>query len=227
MHRLSRKDDGFTLIELLLAIVVLGVITVPLANIVVGFLGNTDTTTGRLVESQGAQISAAYFAQDVASIGTRNNNDPLNPVLKQSVETGVAYNAGLYPCGVVGTPNAIVRFAWDDVAAGPGGASATTTRVVAYYVGNGTQLHRLNCRPVTDGVLNGTTTLTSATAAFTAADVGACVTGSGIPAGTTIAMFTNSTTAALSAAASATATGVTVQICKPYQVTLTGQRRQT
>jgi hypothetical protein len=57
--------------------------------------------------------------------------------------------------------------------------------------------------------------------------VGAGVTGSGIPAGTTIATFANSTTAALSAAATATATGVTVQICKPYHVTLTGQRRQT
>jgi hypothetical protein len=67
-------------------------------------------------------------------------------------------------------------------------------------------------RTVTDGVLNSTTTVTSATAAFTAADVGAVVTATGVPAGTTIASRTNATTVVLSAAATATATGVTVKI---------------
>ena len=63
-------------------------------------------------------------------------------------------------------------------------------------------------RFVADGVTNTTTTVTSATAAFTSADVGSFVTGAGIPAGATIASVTNATTIVLSAAATATATGV-------------------
>lgn len=51
-------------------------------------------------------------------------------------------------------------------------------------------------------------TLTSATAAFAAGDVGLAVTGPGIPAGTTIAAVTNATTATLSQAATATAAGI-------------------
>lgn len=67
-------------------------------------------------------------------------------------------------------------------------------------------------RSVTDGVLNETTTVTSATAAFTQADKGKLIAGTGITAGTTIASVTNATTIVLSAAATATATGVTLAI---------------
>lgn len=67
-------------------------------------------------------------------------------------------------------------------------------------------------RSVTDGVTASNTTLTSATAAFTSADVGAVVSGAGIPIGTTIASVTNGTTAVMSAAATATASSVTVGI---------------
>lgn len=67
-------------------------------------------------------------------------------------------------------------------------------------------------RSVTDGVLNTTTTVTSASAAFTQADKGKLIAGTGITAGTTIASVTNATTIVLSAAATATATGVTLAI---------------
>lgn len=67
-------------------------------------------------------------------------------------------------------------------------------------------------RSVTDGVINTDTSLTSATAAFTQADKGKLVAGTGIAAGTTIASVTNATTVVLSAATTATATGVTVTI---------------
>jgi hypothetical protein len=63
-------------------------------------------------------------------------------------------------------------------------------------------------RSVTDAVLNSTTTVTSATASFVASDAGRPVTGTGIPAGATIASVTNGTTIVLSAAATATATAV-------------------
>ncbi|MCW2901908.1 MAG: VWBp37 [Streptosporangiaceae bacterium] len=68
-------------------------------------------------------------------------------------------------------------------------------------------------RTVADGATtSGSTALTSATAAFTQGDVGGAVSGTGIPAGTTIASVTNATTAVMSANATATATGVSVTI---------------
>ena len=67
-------------------------------------------------------------------------------------------------------------------------------------------------RGVTDGVTNSTTTVTSATANFTAFDVGSTMTGAGIPIGDKISSVTNATTAVLATAATATATGVTLQI---------------
>lgn len=59
---------------------------------------------------------------------------------------------------------------------------------------------------------NASPTLTSASAAFTSADIGVAVTGAGIPAGATITAVTNATTVTLSANATATASGVTVTL---------------
>jgi Phage tail tube protein len=59
---------------------------------------------------------------------------------------------------------------------------------------------------------NASPTLTSATAAFNAADVGRTITGAGIPAATTILTVTNATTITMSANATATAAGVAITI---------------
>jgi hypothetical protein len=67
-------------------------------------------------------------------------------------------------------------------------------------------------RTFADGVENTTTTLTSATAAFTSADVGISVSGNNIPANTTISSVTNGTTVILSQAETGTASGVTIQL---------------
>ena len=70
-------------------------------------------------------------------------------------------------------------------------------------------------RQVTDAVLNSTTTLTSATAAFAAGDVGCYIIGPGIPFGTTIASRTIgslTTSVVLSTAAVLSLTGGTVTI---------------
>lgn len=71
---------------------------------------------------------------------------------------------------------------------------------------------RYATRVVTDGATSTNTALTSATATFTAADVGAAVSGAGIQANTTIASVTNGTTVVLSLATTATASSVTVTI---------------
>jgi hypothetical protein len=67
-------------------------------------------------------------------------------------------------------------------------------------------------RVVTDGVLNSTTTVTSATAQFSKADIGAPISATGIPAATTIASVESATSITLSAAATATASSVSITI---------------
>ncbi len=67
-------------------------------------------------------------------------------------------------------------------------------------------------RTVTDAVTAVGTTLTSATAAFTYADVGRSVTGGSIPAGATIASVQSGTSVTLSAAATAAANGVAITV---------------
>ena len=63
-----------------------------------------------------------------------------------------------------------------------------------------------------DGVSNSTTTYTSATAVFTGADVGRTITGTNIPASTTIASVTNGTTIVLSQAATGSGSGLSFTI---------------
>ena len=156
-------DAGFTLIELLVAIVILGVITVPLANALIGTLLNTDRTSDRLALSHDSQISAAYFAQDVASVGMRDyaaapgagGSLPFKP----SIQLAAAYDAGGKTCGDPTTPVAAVRFLsdfWDNSVTPP----TMGTAVVAYYLtttGTVRELHRLRCAgsatPVSDVVV--------------------------------------------------------------------------
>ncbi|KQR77303.1 hypothetical protein ASF98_21385 [Arthrobacter sp. Leaf337] len=67
-------------------------------------------------------------------------------------------------------------------------------------------------RTVDDGVLNSTTTLTSAKAAFVAADVGRTVSGRGVADKTEIVSITDGTTVVLSKAATATANEVSITL---------------
>lgn len=72
----------------------------------------------------------------------------------------------------------------------------------------------IGSRTVADGVLNSTTTVTSANANFTEADRYKPISATGIPAGAYIATVVSESTILLSAAATATATGVSVVIGK-------------
>ena len=148
---LRQDERGFTLVELLVTIVIMGVIAVPLGNVIIGYLRNTDATTARLTESHDAQVSAAYFSADVASIGVRSTTYTSNPAapypLTQSVEENAPATSGLFPCGTATTPNAVIRFGWDDYTSAS--ASAVTQMRVAYVsipdAGGQAQLHRLAC----------------------------------------------------------------------------------
>lgn len=70
-----------------------------------------------------------------------------------------------------------------------------------------------SARVVADGATTITsTTITSATAAFTATDIGRSVSGAGIPAGAQIVAITSATQAVISEAATATASGVVLTV---------------
>jgi prepilin-type N-terminal cleavage/methylation domain-containing protein len=139
-----RRDDGVTLVELLVTIAVLTIIIGPLTGALIVYLRNTDDVGRRLSESHDAQISAAYFAQDVQSIGVRDWTKPGFP-LKQSIELDVASGAGLNPCGDAGTPDAVVRFAWDDPQTASGAPQVVRVAYVVQTVGAERQLRRITC----------------------------------------------------------------------------------
>ncbi|MDT5023867.1 MAG: hypothetical protein QOE61_293 [Micromonosporaceae bacterium] len=143
--RLRRDDRGVTLIELLVAIVILGIIIVPLGNALIGFSRNTDDTTRRLSESHDEQIMAAYFAQDVQSVGVRNWDAGAPYPLKQSIAANVAYDSAPNPCGAVGTPVAVVRLLWDDPTTVSGPPNIVRVSYVVETVGAERQLHRIRC----------------------------------------------------------------------------------
>ena len=143
MH-VNRNDRGVTLIEVMIAIILMTIILVPLGNALIAFLRNTNETTARLSESHDVQISSAYFAQDVESTGTHDwTAYPYD--LTQSVETNVAPTTGVHPCGLVGTPNALVRLAWDDPTVAVGSPTVVRVAYVVETVGSERQLHRIAC----------------------------------------------------------------------------------
>lgn len=68
-------------------------------------------------------------------------------------------------------------------------------------------------RTVTDGVTtNNSTTVTSATASFTSADIGKSITGANLPPGTAIASVSNSTTVVVTSPATGNGTGIALTI---------------
>lgn len=142
---LNRNEAGFTLVELLLAVVILGIVTVPLAYVVSGILHNTDATSQRLALSHDAQISAAYFGQDVAAAGRRDYSTPGSYGFVQYVELNAPSDNGGHVCGPL--PSAAVRFLADDWRK-TGSTWAVSTDIVAYYL-NGTELHRAKCAGAT------------------------------------------------------------------------------
>lgn len=141
-------ERGMTLTEMLITVVILGLIMVPLANAMIGFIRLTDDTTQRLNESHDIQTAAAYFAQDVRGLGTRDWAAFPYP-LKQSIEVAAPARSGLYPCGAVGTPDAVVRLASDDPPSALVTPAVASVSYVEITVGAERQLHRISCASAT------------------------------------------------------------------------------
>ncbi|GAB2822030.1 prepilin-type N-terminal cleavage/methylation domain-containing protein [Lentzea nigeriaca] len=213
MRLTGRRDDaGLTVIELLIAIAVLAVITVPLGNAVIGFLRSSDEAVERMVLSHDAQISAAYFARDVASLGIRDYSGDVDASgtvpFKASVQTAAAFNAGGFVCGSAATPTAAVRFLSDNWNTS-GSTAVVATDVVAYYlraVGSVSELHRLKCAGATVSDIVMAHNVDPATVSVTCSST---CTGTAAPEQVTLSFTVRSPKAI------------------PYPIALTGQRRQT
>lgn len=217
MH-LTAEDDGFTLIEVLVAIAILGVITVPLADVIIDAMTTTVTASDQFVLSHDAQISAAFFAQDVAAVGRRDYSGTRTSTgtvpFVASIQEDAAYDAGGETCGTTVTETtrpALIRFLsddWNTTVSPP----VVSTDVVAYYLvpaGAVAELHRMKCvggasAPVSDVVVAhnvdpGTSVVTCSSPCGAAA----------VPWRVTLAF------------------SVTKGSSGPYAITLTGQRRQS
>jgi prepilin-type N-terminal cleavage/methylation domain-containing protein len=65
----ARRDDaGFTLIELLLAVVLLGIVIVPLTGAMINGFNTTTEAQSRLSETRSPMFSSVYFADDAQSV---------------------------------------------------------------------------------------------------------------------------------------------------------------
>jgi prepilin-type N-terminal cleavage/methylation domain-containing protein len=143
-RRVCSDDSGFTLVELIITIVIMGVITIPLGNLVISYFANTTATQARLAGSHDAQIAAAYFAQDVASMGSH--------VSGTSSGLWVTPFGGAPACGNVAGAIRVLVLASDDYSSVSGPFDGTVAPPVVTYLayvatpaGALYQLHRIRC----------------------------------------------------------------------------------
>jgi len=154
-----REQAGFTLIELLVAVVLLGIISVPVADLVIQYFKSETNATGRLGQSHDSQITNAYWQQDVSSIGIRKPFDPATNTFPFDQSVNVAF-----PCSPGGSYTSVIVLAWDQP---PPSSTQTSQMYVEYATANATEngktvLHlvRIPCTVVST-TSGGSTTSTS------------------------------------------------------------------
>jgi prepilin-type N-terminal cleavage/methylation domain-containing protein len=109
-HELHIRDDcGFTLVELVIAMMILGLIMVPLLSSFVLNISSASESNQRVQDSLDAQVLSTYFTADVASSNT------------------VAISAASPPCGYSGTGQLVIELMWAD----SGGANPQYVAYVA------------------------------------------------------------------------------------------------
>jgi hypothetical protein len=150
----------------------------------------------------------------VVDYGTRNTRTLLDGVTTSGSATLTSATA-VFNASDVGNPVSCTNFPAGTTISSRTSATAVTLSQNATASGSGKvfTVYGDGNRTLMDAATtNATTTLTSNTAYFTAADVGKPVVGTSIVAGSTIASVTNSTTAVLSSAATQTVANSTITI---------------
>lgn len=136
--------------------------------------------------------------------------DYLSRDVKRSVIVNTSVDQQTVNCTI---PNYVVLEGDPDAIPGPSGNIGTRRPPMVDFNENAFIVSYGGAKTVSDGAITkNIPTLTSATAAFTAADVGSRLTGPGIPIGSRIQGYTNASTVTMSNPASATATNVKVTI---------------
>lgn len=131
--------------------------------------------------------------------------DYLSRDVKRALAVTTSADRATVTCKV---PNYVTDNDDSDVAAGVAAEGARRTPIVTIKIG-GPQIDY--GRRVTDAVTtNGSSTVTSANAKFTAADVGSAIWGSGIPTGATITARNSATSVTISTSAKLTKTAATI-----------------
>lgn len=171
-------------------------------------------TTNSVTLGTAAQTAGGLYADIVAgeALVEANNYDFTGFVADPRIRTQLKLSTDSLGRPLF-TPDVITGGGIGDGASGSGSLDGFP---IAYNRGVSGNLYRqsnVNSRTVADGVTTAASTaLTSATANFTAEDIGKVVAGSGITVGTTIAAFTNATTVVMSAVAASTKANMSLSI---------------
>jgi prepilin-type N-terminal cleavage/methylation domain-containing protein len=126
-------ESGFTLMELVIAVVIMGVITLPLANFVLQYFDNYPKTLTVVSDSHDMQMAAAYFSADVANTGVRDTaatNVPQRSVWVSGSALPAAY------CGQDVGGSVVLLLSWDT--ATNSGAGPQQRDSVGYVARSGT-----------------------------------------------------------------------------------------
>lgn len=196
---MNHDDAGVTLIELLITITILGVIIGALGGGLIVAFRFTGETKNRLATSHDAQITAAYFAADMASAET--------------VGTGLS-------CGSEGTP--VMSMEWTDPGSDASDTDDDVEITVSYVVvqeSGETQVVRRLCE---DGVEDSTAIMAHLLDPDTAPSV-TCA-----PAPCTAASTSASTSAEMTVTACVLAPSGACRLDEdPYVFSVSGTRRAT
>src|SRR5262245_52959102 len=123
----DRRDDaGFTLIELIIAVVILGVIIVPLTGAIIDGLNTTTEAQSRLSETRSPMFSSVFFADDA-----------------QSVDPGGIQVGGSSPACTTGSGQNVVSFTW--LESGSGAPTQYRSSYVIQTAGGKSTLVRNYC----------------------------------------------------------------------------------
>jgi prepilin-type N-terminal cleavage/methylation domain-containing protein len=194
------EDGGFTLVELVITVAILGIIILPLGNLVLEYFQNYPQTENRVADSHDMQIAAAYVSNDVADAGVHASYT--SAATSQSIWT-TSFPASY--CGS-GAGTTVLLLSWNTWTVAGGGSFGATSSVA--YVNESGVLHRIYCAV-------GSTVASDAVLVdgLQAASVSCSSTCSGTPPPSTVSLALTISTGASDTAATS--------------VTLTGQRRQS